>query len=421
MPHLATLLLQLAVILSTARAVGWLLRRIHQPQVVGEMIAGILLGPSLLGWLFPRFAAFLFPPEGLGFLSAVSQVGVVLFMFLMGLEVEPELLRGRGRAAVVVSQAGIVVPFLLGSALGLFLYPRLAHEGVVRAHFVIFMGTAMSITAFPVLARILRERGLMTTTVGTMGLACAAVDDVAGWSMLAAVVLMTRSQEVGASLGMTLLGLAAFAAALWFLVRPLLRWMANAYHRRGYLSNDLMSLVLLLALGGALAGESLGVHALFGAFVVGVMTPRRPEFVRAIVGRMQDLVVVLLLPIFFALTGLQTRIDLLSGVDMWLYCALVLIVAIAGKFGGASIAARATGLSWREAGALGVLMNTRGLVELILLNVGLEIGVITPSVFTMMVVMALVTTVVTTPLLQWIYPTPRAVTEAASRVVPKAV
>jgi Kef-type K+ transport system membrane component KefB len=382
------------------------------------MVAGIVLGPSLLGWLFPSFATALFPEESLGFLSAVSQVGVVLFMFLMGLEVDPKILRGRRRAVVATSQAGIIVPFVLGSLLGLYLYPRLALGGVVELHFVLFMGTAMSITAFPVLARILIDRDLMKTTVGTMALACAAAGDVAGWSILAAVVLLTRSQHVGASLGVTLLGLLAFAAVLWFLVRPLLKRIADIYFRRGFLSNDLLSLVLLLVLGGALASEWLGVHALFGAFVVGVMVPRRPDFVRAILGRMQDMVVVLLLPVFFALTGLKTRIGLLSGAEMWLYCALILLVAIAGKFGGASVAARVTGLSWRESAALGVLMNTRGLMELILLNIGLEIGVITPSVFTMMVIMALVTTIIATPLLQWIYPAPRAVPASSRAPVP---
>ena len=418
MPHLPLLLLQLTAILLTARSVGWLLRRIQQPQVVGEMVAGIVLGPSLLGWLFPSFATALFPEESLGFLSAVSQVGVVVFMFLIGLEVDPEVLRGRGRAVVATSQAGILVPLVLGSLLGFYLYPRLAQNGVVELHFVLFMGTAMSITAFPVLARILIDRGLMKTTVGTMALACAAVGDVAGWSILAAVVLLSRSQLVGASLGVTLLGVLAFAAVLWFLVRPLLKRIADIYFRRGFLSNDLLSLVLLLVLGGALASEWLGVHALFGAFVVGVMVPRRKAFIDAILGRMQDMVVVLLLPVFFVLTGLKTTIGLVSNPDMWFYCALVLLVAIAGKFGGASVAARMTGLSWRESAALGVLMNTRGLLELILLNIGLEIGVITPSVFTMMVIMALVTTIMATPLLQWIYPAPRAVPASSKAPIP---
>jgi Kef-type K+ transport system membrane component KefB len=385
------------------------------------MVAGILLGPSLFGWLLPGAASAIFPPDSLGFLSAVSQVGVVLFMFLMGLEVDPQLLRRKGRTAVVTSQAGIFVPFVLGAALGAFLYPRLSTEGVKELHFVIFMGTAMSITAFPVLARILNERGLLVTNVGTMAMACAAVDDVAGWSILAAVVLLTRSHEVGASMGLTLLGLLTFGAVLLLVVRPLLRKLVDIYVRRDVLSNDLMALVLLLVLGSALASEAIGVHALFGAFVLGVVVPRRSDFVRAIIGKMQDLVVVLLLPLFFALTGLRTQIGLLTGASMWGYCGLVLLVAIVGKFGGASVAARVSGLSWREAGALGVLMNTRGLVELVILNIGLEIGVISPSLFTMMVIMALVTTIITTPLLEWIYPSPAEERQAAARLVEKTV
>jgi len=330
-------------------------------------------------------------------------------MFLMGLEIEPERLRGRGRAAVMTSQAGILVPFVSGVILGLFLYSRLAPEGVDRTHFVLFMGTAMSITAFPVLARILDERGLANTSLGTMALASAAADDVAGWSILTVVVLLTRAQEVGVSVLTTLFGLVAFAAVLLLLARPLLQRMADAFARRGVLSNDLMALVLLLALGSAVASELVGVHALFGAFVLGVLVPRRSGFARALVEKMQDLVVVLLLRIFFALTGLRTHVGLLAGFEMWGYCALVLLVAVAGKLGGVSAAGRLFGLSWRDAGALGALMNARGLVELVILNVGLEIGIISPSLFTMMVIMALVTTVITTPLLEWFRPSPAPV------------
>jgi Kef-type K+ transport system membrane component KefB len=357
----------------------------------------------------PGASAALFPEESLPHLAALSQVGVVIFMFLMGLDVEPELLRGRGRAAVVISQAGILVPFVSGVVLGLILHPRLAPEGVDRTHFVLFMGTAMSITAFPVLARILDERGLARTGIGTLALASAAVNDVVGWTILTVVVLLTRTQEVGASVATSLLALAALAAVLLLVARPLLQRMADAFVRRGVLTNDLMALVLLFALGSAVASELAGVHPLFGAFVLGVLVPRRSDFARALVGKMQDLVVVLLLPIFFALTGLNTRIGLVTGLEMWVYCGLVLAVAIAGKFGGVSAAARWSGLPWREACALGSLMNARGLVELVMLDVGLEIGLISPPLFTMMVIMALVTTVITTPLLEWIHPSPAAV------------
>jgi Kef-type K+ transport system membrane component KefB len=414
-------LLQLGFILVAARAAGFLLRRLHQPQVVGEMLAGVLLGPSLLGWLFPRAAATLFPPESLGFLSAVSHVGVVLFMFIMGLEVDHQLLRARGRAAVVTSQAGILVPFVLGSLLGLFLYPRLAEEGVAKIHFVLFMGTAMSITAFPVLARILSERGMAGTNVGTMALACAAAGDVVGWAILAVVVLLARSVEFGASLGLIALGLGGLAGAMWFVARPIVVSIVDVYDRRGFLSNDMIAVVLLLVLAAAWGGEVAGVHSLFGAFVLGVLVPRHSDFARAIIGKIQDLTVVLLLPTFFALTGLRTKIGLISGAEMWACGGVVLLVAISGKFGGSAVAARLSGLSWREAGSIGVLMNTRGLMELIVLNVGLETGVISPSLFTIMVVMALVTTFMTAPILHMIHPRPQLQAEAPSPLVAKAV
>lgn len=371
------------------------------------MIAGILLGPSLLGLIAPAASSFLFPVASLPYLTALSQVGVVIFMFLVGLEVEPELLRGQGRVAVLTSQAGIVVPFALGALLGLGLYSRLAPEGLARTPFVLFLGTAMSITAFPVLARILDERRLSNTGLGTMALASAAVNDVAGWCILTVVVLLARAQEVGVSIGVTLLTLLAFAAVLLLLGRPLLHRMAEVFVRRGALTNNLMALVLFLVLGSAAASELAGVHALFGAFVLGLLVPRRADFAQALVRKMQDLVVVLLLPIFFALTGLRTSVSHLESAEDWGYCALVLLVAIAGKLGGVSLAGRICGLSWREAGALGALMNARGLVELVILNIGLDLGVISPPLFTMLVLMALVTTVITTPLLEWIHPSPR--------------
>jgi Kef-type K+ transport system membrane component KefB/nucleotide-binding universal stress UspA family protein len=404
MNPLLTLLLQVGVIVVFSRAVGWVFRQLRQPQVVGEMAAGIMLGPSLLGWLAPGLSRSLFPPESLGHLNSLSQVGLIVFMFLVGLELEPRLLRGRGHAAVVTSHASIVVPFCLGAALALYLYPRLSDDSVAFSSFALFMGAAMSVTAFPVLARILTERGLLQTRLGAVTIACAAVDDISAWSILAVVVALVRASAAHASVWFTLLGSAAYVAVMVVLVRPALRALERYYHARGRATQDLVAIVLLLVLASAWTTEWLGIHALFGAFALGTMMPKDAGLVHDLTEKLEDLTVVLLLPIFFAFTGLRTSIGIVQGSAMWSYVGLVLLVACAGKFGGSAIAARATGLRWREAGALGILMNTRGLMELVILGIGLDLGAISPALFTIMVLMALVTTAMTTPVLELIYP-----------------
>jgi Kef-type K+ transport system membrane component KefB len=403
MPHLPTLLIQIGVILIVARLVGFIFRKIHQPQVMGEMVAGILLGPSLLGWIAPTVSAAIFPPESLGFLNSLSQIGLLLFMFLVGLELDPQILRGRGHAAVVTSHISIIAPFFLGTALALYLYPRLSDDSVSFVHYALFIGIAMSITAFPVLARILTERKLLRTPVGALTIACAAVDDVTGWSILAGVVLLVRADEGHMPLWLMVLGAVAYILAMILVIRPLLKHLEALYKRRGTLSHDMMAIIFLLVLASGLITELLGIHALFGAFLVGVIMPKQHDFVHGLTEKLEDISVILLLPIFFAFTGLRTTIGLVSGVEMWFNCFLVILVAIIGKFGGSTIAARISGIPWSEAGALGVLMNTRGLMELVVLNIGLDIGVLSPAMFTIMVLMALVTTFMTTPLLEWIY------------------
>lgn len=407
---LPTLLVQIAVVLIAARLVGALFRRIHQPQVIGEMIAGILLGPSLLGLVAPELFVSLFPPGSLGFLNALSQVGLLVFMFLIGLELDPELLRGRGYAALVISHVSIVAPFLLGALLALWLYPRLGEGSVGFTGFALFMGVAMSITAFPVLARILQERGLLRTRVGAVTLACAAVDDVTAWCILAGVVVIVRAEAAHLPLWWTLAGSTAYVMTMVYLVGPMLGRLVRWQQRLGHIPQSLLALVLLLVLASAWITEWLGIHALFGAFLVGAIMPKDHVFVHTLTEKLHDVTVVLLLPLFFAFTGLRTRIGLVSGAQMWMICGLIILVAVAGKWGGSTAAARLSGLSWREAGALGVLMNTRGLMELVVLNIGLDIGVISPTVFAMMVIMALVTTFMTTPLLELIYPA-RAIRE----------
>jgi Kef-type K+ transport system membrane component KefB/nucleotide-binding universal stress UspA family protein len=401
---LLLLILQIGVVLVAARLCGLLFRRIRQPQVVGEMAAGILLGPSLLGWVAPDVSAFLFPPQSLAHLNTLSQVGLVLFMFLVGLEFDPKLLRGRGHAAVVTSHVSIIAPFFLGSILALHLYPQLSDSSVSFQGFALFMGAAMSVTAFPVLARILAERNLMRTRVGAVTIACAAVDDVTAWSILAVVVAVVRADALETPLWVTLAGTAAFVCAMLFAVRPALRRLEARYHAVGRFTQDMLAIVLLLVLASAWTTEWLGIHALFGAFLFGTVMPKDRGLVHDVSIKLEDLTVVFLLPLFFANAGLRTSIGLVEDVQMWGFFGLVMLVAVAGKLGGSTLSARITGLSWRESGALGILMNTRGLMELVILTIGLEIGVISPALFTMMVMMALVTTAMTTPVVQWLFP-----------------
>ena len=404
---LPLLLVQIVVILVAARLTGALVRRLGQPQVVGEMIAGIALGPSLLGAQAPQVTALLFPTGSLGFLNTLSQIGLVVFMFLVGLELDPKVVRERGRSALLISHASIVAPFLLGTALAIVLYPTLAGTRVTFTGFALFMGAAMSVTAFPVLARILAERRLIRTPIGAVAIACAAIDDVTAWCILAAVVVIVRATGGGAAgaelpLWVTLGGSAVFVAFMLTAGKRALRVLETRYAARGRVTQDMIAVLMLATLASAWITERLGIHALFGAFLVGAVAPKSEGFVHAVLERFEDVMVVLLLPLFFAFTGLRTEITLIEGANGWLVCALVIAVAVAGKVGGSAIAARATAMPWRDATVIGILLNTRGLMELVILNVGLDIGVISRELFAMMVLMALATTFMTTPLVTWL-------------------
>jgi len=394
---------QIVTILAASRGLGLLARRIGQPVVIAEVAAGIALGPSVLGWLAPDVAYALFPPGSLGVVRMVSQLGLILFMFLVGLELDLRLLRGRARASIVISQTSIAVPFALGIAVAFALRATYALPDVPFASFAVFMGAAMSITAFPVLARILTERRLLRTRVGTITIACAAVDDVTAWCLLAFAVSLAHTDGVENAL-MTTLVAAGYIVLMLVVIRPVLARLAARVSTPGAMSQNMVALVLLLVMLSSWATERIGVHVLFGAFLVGVVVPKEGGFARALAEKLEDAVVIILLPLFFAVSGLRTQIGLLASHTDWAVCGVLILVASIGKFGGGTAAARFTGLSWREAGAVGVLMNTRGLMELIALNIGLELGVISPTVFSMMVIMALVTTFMTTPLLQRIYP-----------------
>lgn len=395
---LTHVLLALVVILIFARMLGALFRQMSQPQVIGEMIAGILLGPSFLGHVAPGFTAYLFPNSIAPYLSVLAQIGVILYMFLVGLELDTDLLRQRTHASVAISHASIIAPFLLGGVLALWLYPVFSTSDVPFTVFALFLAVAMSITAFPVLARILTDRQMHKSRMGAVALACAAVDDVTAWCLFAFVVSVARAHagRVLLTLGLT----AAFIASVLLFLRPAAVWFARRQPRNHKTSKDSVVIVCAALLLAALATQRIGIHALFGAFLVGAVIPHDSSLARDVNEKFEDLVVVLFLPVFFAFTGLRTQIGLVHGLRDWLICLLIIAVASLGKFGGGSLAARITGLTWSESASLGILMNTRGLMELIVLNVGLDLRVLSPTLFTMLVIMAIVTTLVTTPVLQ---------------------
>ena len=393
---LGLLLLQVIVIVVAARLAGWLFARMKQPPVIGEMLAGILLGPSLLGLVAPGAVDFLFPASSLGTLKLFSQVGVVLFMFLVGMDLDLRHLREKAHSAVMVSHASIFLPMLLGVGLALFLYRSYAPAGVAFSSFSLFMGVAMSITAFPVLARILEERGLMKTPLGNASIACAAVDDVTAWCLLAVVVAIVQASGMASAL--LTVGLAVgFVAFMIFVVRPWVerKLVGEIHHRKGLIAGT-----LILAFASAWCTEMIGIHALFGAFLAGVVAPPQREFRAALRERLEVIVSVLLLPLFFVFTGLRTQIGLLNDARTWLVCGAVIAVAVAGKLGGGMMAARWTGMSWIDSFSIGTLMNTRGLMELIVLNIGYDLGILSQKVFSIMVLMALTTTFMTGPLLE---------------------
>src|SRR5208282_5917299 len=393
-------LLALVVVIATARAMGSIFRSAGQPQVIGEILAGIVLGPSLLGRLAPGAEGYLFPATVGPALNIIAQVGVILYMFLIGLELDPALLRKRGHTTVAISHASIVAPFLLGATIAPYLYPRLSTSDVPFTYFSLFLGVSMSVTAFPVLARILTDRQIHKTHMGAIALTCAAVGDLTAWCMLAFVVSVARAQAAGA--------LATIAMALGFVllmlvvVRPAMVRLSLLYGNRGRLTQGVMASIFVALLISSSVTELIGIHAVFGAFALGAVIPHDSGMAREMTDRLEDIVIVLLLPAFFAYTGLRTQIGLVNGSEQWMMCALIVVVASAGKFGGSAIAARITGLDWRDSSALGVLMNTRGLMELIVLNIGLEMNVISPTLFAMLVIMALVTTLATTPILHLI-------------------
>jgi Kef-type K+ transport system membrane component KefB len=393
-----SLLFQIPVVILVTLACGTLARKLGQARVIGEIIGGILLGPSVFGRLAPASSHALFPQASMASFEILSTIGLILFLFLIGTEVNLEHLYRQRASAALSSALSILVPFALGALLASPLRARFAPPGVPSTPFVLFLGIAMSITAFPVLARILEERGIQTTKLGTTAILCAAVDDVVAWVILAIALALVGTGGGPASLAIRLLGLLIYLVAMIGVVRPFAAWLLR-FRRNKDFSMDLFCVMVAFAFASAAVTDALGVHPLFGAFLAGICFPRANSWQETIRGRLEMLISALLLPLFFALTGMRTRFDLLNKPSMWLWAAIVLAAATLGKIGGATLAARWTGQSWRESLALGALLNTRGLVELVVLNIGYNIGVFSPTLFTMLVLMALVTTMCTTPIL----------------------
>ena len=399
-PHLAQrpdvflhVLVALAAIIILSRVLGAIFAKLGQPRVIGEVIAGILLGPSLLGRVAPAVGAFVLPDAVAPSLGVIAQLGVVLYMFLVGLELNAGLLRSRAHATVAISHASIVVPFLFGTVLALWLYPRVAPGHVRFTSFALFMGVAMAITAFPVLARILRDRQMDKTELGVVALSCAAADDVTAWCLLAFMVGLAKA-EMGEALRTVALAV-GYIVLMFAVIRPVARRMLQEKHP----TSGVVAWLLVALLLSALVTEAIGIHAIFGAFLLGAIIPHDCAVARLFSQKLEDIVTVLLLPAFFAYTGMRTEIGLIADVQGWLICAVIILLATVGKFGGTLLAARFTGLDWRNSAALGILMNTRGLMELVVLNIGLDLGIISPILFAMMVLMALITTLATTPIL----------------------
>jgi Kef-type K+ transport system membrane component KefB len=398
---LSILLLQVTVILLAARLVGILSLKIGQPPVIGEMVAGIILGPSLLGLAFPQAFSFLFPTSSIGTLKLLSQIGVILFMFTVGMELNEQQLREKARAAILISHASIVTPFFLGIAISLLIYRSFAPPAISFTSFALFMGVAMSVTAFPVLARIIEERGISNSYLGNTALACAAVDDVSAWCILALIIAIVKTDGIAAS-ALTIVLALAFTALMLFIIKPQLNRVIGKNVEREKNAKGIVAGALAFLFVSAYFTEVIGIHAIFGSFLAGVIMPSTTGFRTFLREKLATFSSVALLPLFFAFTGLRTQINLLDDLQSWLVCLGIIAVAIAGKLGGSMLAARWAGMSWHDSISIGALMNTRGLMELIVLNIGYDLGILPERIFSIMVLMALVTTCMAGPLLSLI-------------------
>ncbi len=398
---LSLLLLQIIVILAISRMFGVMVTWIGQPSVVGEIFAGIFLGPSIVGYFFPEFSITLFPQTSLKTLQFLSQIGLAFFMFIVGMELDLEKLKNKAKNAVIISHASIIVPFFLGVLLATGMYEEFAPAHVSFLAFALFMGIAMSITAFPVLARIIQERGLTKTPLGAMAITCAAADDVTAWCILAVVIAIVKAGGILSAL--FTIGLAViFVLFMLRVVGPWIKRISTTVVEKEKISKSVVAIAFFILLMSAYVAELIGIHALFGAFLAGVIMPHNIKFKNLLAGKIEDVSLLLLLPIFFAFTGLRTHIEMLNQGHLWGTCMMIIAVAVAGKFGGSALSAKLVGQSWKDSLSIGALMNTRGLMELIVLNIGLDLKILSPAIFSMMVLMALATTFMTGPSLSLI-------------------
>ncbi|QIY90618.1 cation:proton antiporter [Chryseobacterium gallinarum] len=398
---LALLLAQIVTIILTARLFGWICMKIRQPTVIGEMIAGIVLGPSLVGMYFPEFSTFLFPKESLGNLQFLSQIGLILFMYIVGMELDLSVLRKKAHDAVVISHASIIIPFALGIGLSYFIYQKFAPDGIQFTSFALFIAISMSITAFPVLARIVQERNLQKTKLGTIVITCAAADDITAWCILAAVIAIVKAGSFTSSIYVILMAI-AYVFLMIKIVRPFLKRIGDLQAGKNSISKPMVAIFFLTLILSSYATEVIGIHALFGAFMAGAIMPENAKFRTLFIDKVEDVALVLLLPLFFVFTGLRTQIGLLNDGQLWMTAGFIILTAVLGKFAGSALTARFVGINWKESLTIGALMNTRGLMELIVLNIGYDLGVLGPEIFAMLVIMALFTTFMTGPALDFI-------------------
>lgn len=395
--HLGAFLIQLIIIIITSRVFGYFFKKMGQPTVMGEILAGIFLGPSILGSLFPAYLQAIFPPGSLDTMRILSQIGLILFMFVVGMELDLDILRTKARTAVTISNASIIIPFSLGVCLAYFLHDSYAPKDVPFYAFALFMGIAMSITAFPVLARIIRERALRDKRIEAIAMTSAALNDVTGWVALAFVIAIIKAHSFSNSV-YTLLATVAYMLGMVFIVRPLMNKLAKA-QENNFIKQSTIAIIFIVMLLSSLCTELIGVHALFGAFMAGVIMPQQWHFRQIVTDKVEDVALILLLPLFFVITGLRTHINTVNTPTLWAVTLLIIFVAVVGKLGGSAVAAKLTGENNYNSLSIGALMNTRGLMELVILNIGYDLNILSQEIFTMMVIMALVTTFMTSPLL----------------------